>query len=484
MIGDVLGSYRVVSRLGAGGMGTVWLADHQLLGSRVAIKVLLPEMSSNPAIVQRFFDEARAASRIQDAGICRVLDFGWHEGRAYLVMEHLQGETLAERSSRIHLMPPMEAVRILQQCAIAMAAAHARGIVHRDLKPDNIFLVPDAAVIGGERIKILDFGIAKLVDDRPEGHSRTQTGVIMGTPAFMSPEQCRGAGGVDHRSDVYSLGCVMFTMLCGRPPFIAPTAGDMIASHLRQDPPAPSSVVSTLSPEIDALVLRCLAKPAEDRFQTMTELVRAGAQITGDNLAIETIPPLTISQRSTKPDDFATPPLRLPVATGETVATDAKLAVPPVNTTLGSSSGETQSSNRPWRGGLFVAAVAVLAGVGVVAFVATRQPTKAASSSTPITTTVPPDASVPPPPDASVAIVPDAATPSAGGKPTPPKGTPPKETPPKGTPPKGTPPTGTPPKGTPPKGTPPKETPPKGMPPKGTPPKTGSGSDYDPFADR
>ncbi|MFN0249622.1 MAG: protein kinase domain-containing protein [Kofleriaceae bacterium] len=470
MIGDVLGSYRVVSRLGAGGMGTVWLADHQLLGSRVAIKVLLPEMSSNPAIVQRFFDEARAASRIQDAGICRVLDFGWHEGRAYLVMEHLQGETLADRSARLHLMPPVEAIRILQQCALAMAAAHSRGIVHRDLKPDNIFLVPDAAVIGGERIKILDFGIAKLVDDRPDGRSRTQTGVIMGTPAFMSPEQCRGAGGVDHRSDIYALGCVAFTMLCGRPPFIAPTAGDMIASHLRQDPPAPSSIVSTLSPEIDALVLRCLAKPAEERFQTMTEFVRAGAQLTGDNLSIETMPPMVAPLRTSTPE-VATPPLRAAVATGETVVTAAPHAVPPVNTTLGSSSGETLSPSRPWRGGLFVAAVGVLAAIGVVGFVTTRDSKRPASpidTPLPLTTTVPPDASVATPPDAAVAVLPDASTTTVKPGTTLPKGTPPKGTPPKGTPPKGTLSKGT----------------PRTTPRPGAGSGSGSAKPYDPFADR
>src|SRR6187549_1750775 len=217
MIDEILGNYRVVSRLGVGGMGTVWLAKHQVLGSFAAIKVLLPEMSEQKRIVERFFDEARAATRIQDPGIVTVHEIGWHGTSAYIVMESLNGETLTTRLARYGNLPVPMALRLLSHCALAMAAAHARGIVHRDLKPDNIFVVSDPAVPGGERTKILDFGIAKLIDDADASHSRTQTGVIMGTPAYMSPEQCRGAGGVDHRTDVYALGCVLFNMLIGHP---------------------------------------------------------------------------------------------------------------------------------------------------------------------------------------------------------------------------------------------------------------------------
>jgi len=292
VIGEVLGSYRVVAKLGAGGMGTVWIAEHQLLGSRAAIKVLLPDLSKQDKIVQRFFDEARAATRIRDPGIVTVHDFGWHRGDAYIVMELLTGETLTQRLG-MGRMAPLQAVRLVQMCGLAMAAAHARGIIHRDLKPDNIFVVADPAVPGGERIKLLDFGIAKLLDrDREEGHLSTVTGAIMGTPAYMSPEQCRGAGEIDHRTDIYALGCVLFQLLCGRPPFIAGTPGDMIASQIREEPPAPSTVFPGIGPELDAMVLKCLAKDPDARFQTMSELVRAGAAVTGDNHALETIPPM------------------------------------------------------------------------------------------------------------------------------------------------------------------------------------------------
>src|SRR5450755_841945 len=188
-------------------MGTVWLAEHKLLGSRAAIKVLQPGMSSQEKIVQRFFDEARAATRIRDPGIVTVLDFGWHHGDAYIVMELLSGSTLTQRLG-VTQMAPLQAMRLVQMAALAMAAAHGRGIIHRDLKPDNIFVVNDPAVPGGERVKILDFGIAKLIDRDPEvGYMPTVAGTIMGTPAFMSPEQCRAAGEVDHRADIYALGC-------------------------------------------------------------------------------------------------------------------------------------------------------------------------------------------------------------------------------------------------------------------------------------
>nr|MBA3503363.1 protein kinase [Deltaproteobacteria bacterium] len=385
MIGEVLGSYRVVSRLGAGGMGTVYLGEHQILGSRAAIKVLLPEMSEQKRIVERFFDEARAATRIQDPGIVTVHEIGWHGTNAYIVMEHLNGETLTSRLARYGNLPLAMALRLLQHCALAMAAAHARGIVHRDLKPDNIFVVSDPVVAGGERTKILDFGIAKLIDDPGAKTERTQTGMIMGTPAYMSPEQCRGAGSVDHRTDIYALGCVMFAMLVGHPPFVAPTAGDLIASHLREEPAVPSSLRSEIPTALDELVLRCLSKSPDARYQSMTELVRACAQITGENLSIQTIPPL-IAQT--------------PRPGAETLAT-----TPPavVNTTLRGASGETLGNNRPWRGGMLVVIFVALM-IGAVALIATRK--RATPASAPST-----DSAAPPPSTdaAPLAVTPDAA---------------------------------------------------------------------------
>ena len=364
MIGEVLGSYRVIAKLGAGGMGTVWVAEHQLLGSRAAIKVLLPDLSKQDKIVQRFFDEARAATKIRDPGIVTVHDFGWHHGDAYIVMELLSGETLAQRLG-MGRMAPLQAVRLIQMCGLAMAAAHARGIIHRDLKPDNIFVVSDPAVPGGERIKLLDFGIAKLLDrDREEGHFSTVTGAIMGTPAYMSPEQCRGAGEIDHRTDIYALGCVLFQLLCGRPPFIAQTPGDMIACQIRETPPAPSSILAGIGPELDAMVLKCLAKDPAERFQTMSELVRAGAVITGDNHTLETIPPMLPRGSGPQITHESIPPTPLPTPRPST----GPIAGMPITTLAGSAASIATNGPSKHRY-VWFALVLLLIGGGITAAV-------------------------------------------------------------------------------------------------------------------
>jgi serine/threonine protein kinase len=274
MLGVRIGTYTIHKLLGEGGMGSVYLAEHALLGRRAAIKVLLPAMSANQEIVNRFFNEARATTAITDPGIVQVFDFGYHtDGSAYIVMELLDGESMATRLERLGRLAPRDAFRLMKQVAISLGAAHARGIVHRDLKPDNLFVVGDAAVTGGERMKILDFGIAKLAGDDP-GRMKTRTGAVMGTPLFMSPEQCRGVSGIDHRADIYSLGCVMFLAITGRAPFDGEGVGDILFGHMGKPAPAPSSVVP-VPPVVDQIILRCLAKLPGERFQTMAELVNA-----------------------------------------------------------------------------------------------------------------------------------------------------------------------------------------------------------------
>ena len=279
MLGAVIGNYQIIQKLGEGGMGAVYLGQHQLLGRRAAIKVLLPELSARPDIVNRFFNEARAVTSISDPGIVQVFDFGYHtDGSAFIVMEYLEGEPLDRRLTRLGKLPASEALRLCRQIAASLAAAHAQNIIHRDLKPENIYLVHDGEVASGERSKILDFGIAKLSDDNP-GKLKTNTGALMGTPIYMSPEQCRGLANLDHRSDIYSLGCVLFHLLTGRPPFEGEGMGDIIAAHIREPSPAPSSRAPEIAPAIDALVLRCLAKSPDERFQTMHELAAAIGQI-------------------------------------------------------------------------------------------------------------------------------------------------------------------------------------------------------------
>ncbi|CAN5920628.1 hypothetical protein BH11MYX3_BH11MYX3_21140 [soil metagenome] len=254
----------------------MYLAEHILLGRQAAIKTLLPTLSIHPEIVERFFNEARATSAIADPGIVQIFDFGYHvDGTAYIVMELLEGEALADRMDRLGALPQVEALKIARQIACALESAHKHGIVHRDLKPENIYLVHDGEAQGGERIKILDFGICKLEGDE----KLTQSGTTLGTPVYMSPEQCRGSGGVDQRSDIYALGCVLFHMLTARTPFECEGVGDYIVAHLQQEPPAASSLVPGLHALIDVLLIRCLAKDPSERFQTMHELQEAVGQI-------------------------------------------------------------------------------------------------------------------------------------------------------------------------------------------------------------
>jgi tRNA A-37 threonylcarbamoyl transferase component Bud32 len=280
MEGIQIGAYRVLRQIGEGGMGSVWLAEHVALGRRVALKVLHPELSNRSDIVTRFFDTARAATAIPDPGIVQIFDFGQDvAGRAYIVMELLDGEPFDRRLQCEGALSVMDGLRLLRQVASTLGAAHARGIVHRDLKPENIYIVRDPEVPGGERAKVLDFGIAKLAGD--PGSARTQPLALMGTPSFMSPEQCRGVGHVDQRSDVYALGCVLFTLVVGRPPFQAEAAGDIIAMHLREPAPTPSQLRAGIPPEIDQLLLRCLAKDPAQRFPTAADLAIAIGRLPG-----------------------------------------------------------------------------------------------------------------------------------------------------------------------------------------------------------
>jgi len=273
MLGRNLGNYHVVSQIGEGGMGVVYLARHVTLGRNAAVKVLRPELTANQEIVARFFNEARAATAVRHAGIIEVFDFGFLEDRsAYIIMEFLEGESLAARIRRGPLSIST-ALIVVRAIARALQAAHEHSIVHRDLKPDNIFLVPDADLPGGERIKLLDFGIAKLASVGETSHTRT--GAVMGTPTYMAPEQCRGAGSVDHRADLYALGCVAYEMVCGTPPFVAEGVGDLIASHLHFQPEPLRARRLDVPVEVEALVLRLLQKDPQARPQSAGDVVQA-----------------------------------------------------------------------------------------------------------------------------------------------------------------------------------------------------------------
>ncbi len=271
-IGQAVGNYRILERLGAGGMGEVFLAEHPLIGKTVALKVIHQDMSLNKELVARFVNEAKAVSTIGNDHIVEVHDFGTTEGGAhFFIMEHLQGLTLAKALScgQLSLSDPAHVgncLHIAAQVAAGLAAAHDNNIIHRDLKPDNIMLIHK---LGDPLfVKILDFGLAKMLESDAQ---LTATGVVLGTPEFMSPEAAESKD-TDGRSDIYSCGVLLFLMLTGRLPFIANSMGEMMVQHVCQAPPVPRSFNPQISPAVEQIVLRCLAKNREDRFQTMHEL--------------------------------------------------------------------------------------------------------------------------------------------------------------------------------------------------------------------
>jgi serine/threonine-protein kinase len=272
MIGKSLGSYKITDVIGEGGMAVVYQAEHVLIGRRVAIKRLLPDRVRDDDLVERFFNEARAAARIQHPGLVEVFDFGHDvDGSAYIVMELLEGESLAKRIARESPLAAATALSIARQVAAAVHAAHEHGIVHRDLKPENLYLVAEHDAPDGVRVKVLDFGIAKLAPSEDQRSVKTKTGILFGTPRYMAPEQCRNATAVDRRADIYSLGCILYEMLVGAPPFKYDTWAELVAAHMYEPPPQPSQRDGRIPSDVEAIVLRALAKQPGDRFPTMLD---------------------------------------------------------------------------------------------------------------------------------------------------------------------------------------------------------------------
>jgi serine/threonine protein kinase len=267
--GRVVGKYKILDQIGEGGMGVVYRAEHVVLGSPAAIKILLPQFTRDAVVVDRFFTEAKATSAIRHVGIVQVFDYGrLSDGRAYIAMELLRGEDLSGFIGRNAAggVAPAIASQITLQLLSALEAAHLIGVVHRDLKPDNIFLLRDHSAPGGIRVKILDFGIAKLVGDQLGNAAPTKTRdeTLLGTPAYMAPEQCRGGVAVDARADLYAIGCILFEMLVGHPPFQADGNGEIMAMHIYQNAPRLAQHAPGLPPELDLLLAKMLAKtPAE-----------------------------------------------------------------------------------------------------------------------------------------------------------------------------------------------------------------------------
>jgi hypothetical protein len=400
MIGQSIGSYRIVAKLGEGGMGAVYLGEHRRIARKAAIKVLLPELSHNQQVVDRFFNEARATSLIRHPGIVEVSDCDvLPGGNAYIVMELLEGESLGNCLRRVKRLPMARALLVTRNIADALEAAHEQRIVHRDLKPDNVFLLTAAVGSPAQPIKILDFGIAKLMHtNADEGHYKTRTGSILGTPVYMSPEQCRGVGTIDHRTDIYSLGCMLFEMLCGHPPFTSEGFGELIQSHLSVTPPLLRSMDPAFPEALAALVARMLAKLPGDRPPTMRALV---AELDVIASGVPNMPAAARGRAATAASDQ---PRAAPAgpAGGTMLLPRPPMQMPRAQTTLGSASleklpfvgaaGELDVPRARWAGPLLAAAalvVVVVGGLGIWRAATHGSDAPAGGSSTAATTAPP-----------------------------------------------------------------------------------------------
>jgi len=266
--------YRITRVLGMGGMGVVYEATHEKIERRVAIKVLRPEAARDKELSERFLNEARAVNLVGHPGLVQISDYGHlGDGSPYLVMEFLAGETLSARmQQRGGKLPVKDALCVVRQAAEVLAAAHQKGIIHRDLKPDNVMLVADTQVPEGERVKILDFGIAKLIENAPRS-----TQAMMGTPHYMAPEQCRDTSAVTGKADVYSMGVMLFELLSGRLPFLDQGMVQQLTNKLLHDAPRLASVAPEVPAAVCALVDGLLSRDVDKRpemAQLITELSR------------------------------------------------------------------------------------------------------------------------------------------------------------------------------------------------------------------
>jgi tRNA A-37 threonylcarbamoyl transferase component Bud32 len=265
--------YRILEKLGEGGMGVVYLAEHVVIEKKIALKVLFPDLTRRDDLVQRFLQEAKSASRIGHENVIDITDFGQSpEGYVFIAMEYLIGQDLGQVLKASGPMPWPRAQPIILQIVKALRAAHERGIVHRDMKPENVFVVPRDD--GREFVKVLDFGIAKVLGLEEDAPRLTRTGMIFGTPEYMSPEQAQGQQ-VDHRVDIYAVGCLLYHMLTGDVPFRAESFMGILSKHMLETPIAPRVRNAAIEPAVEAVINRAMEKDPGKRFQTMREFVEA-----------------------------------------------------------------------------------------------------------------------------------------------------------------------------------------------------------------
>src|SRR6266511_2324994 len=273
--------YYLESKIGFGGMGTVYRASRLLIGDWAAVKVLHPDQMADPQAVERFRREAQTAARLKHPNVVAVYDFGVSsEGLNYQVMELAEGESLRSLVERQGTLAETSVAEIIRQVCAALDEAHRQGIVHRDIKPENILV---QTITGGLHVKVLDFGIAALRDVK--AGRLTRTGALVGTPQYMSPEHCLGEE-LDGRSDIYSLGIVLFEMLTSVVPFDSPTPTAIVVKHVNDPPPAPRALNPKISPAVESVALRALEKRRDARPQTAGEMAReliAPVLVTGES---------------------------------------------------------------------------------------------------------------------------------------------------------------------------------------------------------
>ncbi len=276
VIGTTLsGRYLVTRKIGQGGMGAVYEATHTIINKRVAVKVLLEKYAQREALVKRLKQEAQLASSVDNEHIISVTDFGTTEdGRTFVVMEYLEGESLAECLSRETTLSEQRILRLVSQAASALSAAHAKGIVHRDIKPENLFILQRKE---HDFVKVVDFGISKSLrasgEEEEQTTRLTQTGMVLGTPLYMSPEQARGDDELDHRVDVYALGVIMYEASTGRVPFIGNNYLSVISQVLNEEPKPLRGLRPELSEEFEAVVLKAMSKDVSDRYASANDML-------------------------------------------------------------------------------------------------------------------------------------------------------------------------------------------------------------------
>lgn len=400
-MGEVVGEkYRLVRLLGEGGMGSVYEARHDVIGRRFAVKFLHAELASHPEILLRFRREAQAAGSLENENIAAVTDFGSSpDGAPYIVMEFLEGEDLAKTLARNGPLPVARAAHILIQVCRGLVAAHGRGIVHRDLKPENLLLQQRGD--GGDLVKILDFGIAKLKSTEHRPEAATRTGITLGTPYYMPPEQARGQKELDERADIYALGVILFELLSGQKPHNGENYNAILYSILMGAAPRIEQFRPDLSPELAAVVHRAMAGEANQRYQSVSELSQALAPFTGR--ALTRAP--TMSNSSIVMAPHGVPAQSAPSVSN---STRAPVAFTP-NPTL------QLAQPKQSRAGLWVGlGVVMLGAVGSAAWFVTRAAPATGPSATPAAA-APPATPAPPP----AIVAPPAPTPELAPTPAP-----------------------------------------------------------------